>query len=806
MSEALRLFLVYGLASAAFLALAHRFVRPVGSGAALALVLLPLVSTGGAMVRGDFYGGLNISYHTPPLHAEADRLRDQEPEHGYANGPLMDQITQVVPWRKAVRELVKSGHPPLLNRFSRGGDPLLGGSQAAPFDPKVWIGFLLPLATAVTFACSFVLFQAALFTFLLLREYELDELSAIFGGAIFMLCGFLDFYLTWSLTSVVVALPLLLLGLRRIALGERGGFAASVVAWLLALAGGHPESVLHVTTLGGVYFLAHLPRSPSVRRAFGLSIAAGLVSFGLAAPVVFPFIEVLPQTHDYWARQAHHPDPSLGWVELARSALGALYPFAWGEPWAHGSAELPERFHDATGAFVGAVALGFALLGLIAGPPARRGFGLMAALTFLVALGVPWLSDLIASLPLFSISLSGRLTFATSLALAVLAAFGFDSARRDPTRGRMALLVAVALAVAGGALWRLETMRAADLLSDLHRASILPALAGPLLAALAGLLIRASGQRASRRLGLAWMAIFLLCHRGELPRLYHSFDPSLFYPPVAELAELPTGGEPYRVLGRFHDLVPGQSALWELEDARGPWVLAHRRVADLRQMWCELVFAFFCRAESLEPPLLDLMNVRYSIGAPQSPEESGWPAVRRGANAAIFENPDALPRVFAPAQIDIVRPGSAVLHAMAQATEFRSLAWVEDEQLPAGRGPNGKARITTRADGPDLRVSLGPREGDERLWLLVSQVYWSGWRAVAEGGERLTVRPANHAFFAVLVPPGVSEIHLFYRPAGWVYGWWVCGFTVLLAALGSRFLRRRGALDFPESPDDPGGA
>ncbi|MEM1182775.1 MAG: hypothetical protein AAGM22_30805 [Acidobacteriota bacterium] len=303
MPEALRLFVVYAATCGICLWLAHRFLGKIRGPIAAVLLLLPLVSTAAAFWQGGFYGALNLSYNTAPLHAHAEEL----PHYGeYSNGPLADQIFQVVPWRKAVRELVKNGHAPFLNRFSSGGDPLLGGSQPAPFDPKVWIGFLLPLASAVTFACAFVFFQAAFFTFLLARDLGASDLAAVFAGAIFMTCGFLDFYITWSLVSVVVTAPFLLLGLRWIARGDRRGPAVAFIAWALALVGGHPESVLHVTVLGGLFFLTELPKSPDVKRAVLTAVAVGLLVFALAAPVVFPFIEALPQTTDQGRKEESH--------------------------------------------------------------------------------------------------------------------------------------------------------------------------------------------------------------------------------------------------------------------------------------------------------------------------------------------------------------------------------------------------------------------------------------------------------------------------------------------------------------------
>ncbi|MEO1370762.1 MAG: hypothetical protein AAFX50_26560, partial [Acidobacteriota bacterium] len=339
-----------------------------------------------------------------------------------------------------------------------------------------------------------------------------------------------------SLASVVVTAPLLMLGLRRIARREPRGAPVALAAWLLALVGGHPESVLHVTALGGVFFLHGLVRSPDRARAVGTAVAVGLLAFALAAPVVFPFLEALPQTSDYYLRKHQHPPQSQSWSEVGKSALGAVYPHGWGEPWRGGRAELPGRFNAASGAFVGALALALALIGAAGGPRVRTFFAALAAVAFALALGVPGLADLLAQLPLFSLSLNGRLVFVTALALAVLAAFGFDLLRLEPSRGRIAAVVGAAAVLTLGGLWRLRAMGELGLSSEGHGAALPWLLMAPLGAAVSALV-----WRSPRGLGVLWLGLFLVSHRAELPRFYEAFEPAFFYPPAGLRAPPPAG-------------------------------------------------------------------------------------------------------------------------------------------------------------------------------------------------------------------------------------------------------------------------
>jgi hypothetical protein len=98
--------------------------------------------------------------------------RQRHPElsgRRYDDGILSDLQIAILPWRKAVRDSVRQGRVPLLNRFILSGDrcwrPPAGAVLSGNADR-----FLLPLATAWTFNGAFALFLAALFSFLLARD------------------------------------------------------------------------------------------------------------------------------------------------------------------------------------------------------------------------------------------------------------------------------------------------------------------------------------------------------------------------------------------------------------------------------------------------------------------------------------------------------------------------------------------------------------------------------------------------------------------------------------------------------------
>ncbi|MDA8017129.1 MAG: hypothetical protein MPN21_06735 [Thermoanaerobaculia bacterium] len=789
--EALRLLAVYGASCALVLWLIHRKLRTVSLGVALVLSLLPFAFTGTAMLTGGLYGGLNLVYNTPPLASD----RGQLPELKYRNGILMDQVCQVIPWRKAVRESVKTGHWPLWNRYSRGGDVLLGLSQPAPFDPKVWIGFLLPLATAITFACSFVLFQAAGFTWLYLRELGLGDGAALVGGVTYMASSFLTFWVTWSMSSVWAVLPLLVFGVHRLAHGSRGGFGATVTASTLALVGGHPESVLHIATAAGVVLLAEWPwregfatTASRLRRA----VVAALVAGALAAPAVLPFVDAMKQTSDYRGRlknTVRHQGLEL--TEASRSLLGTVLPWAYGLPHHKLAETKPKGFNDAAFASVGGAAWILAVAGLATGRRRSRLFASMAGFSVLVACHFPFVTEILGTLPLYRIALNERLAGVTVFCLAVLAAFGTESLTRGDSRtvrmATRALLLGASLLTAL-ALWHLA---AADLSTAVSRSfsRSLPAVLLPALAlAFAG---RQIWFRRAACVSPLILAMVLLPRPLEKPGVYRTFPVDLFFPPLPELETLPSfqedGSEPYRVTGSYSDLVPAIGTLWHLEDPRGYATMRNLRQHKTLSLWCDLSTAWwFCQVRELDRPFLSALGVRYLLARPNRIAAEDWTLVTRGENMSIWENPRALPRAFAPDRVLRIDPEEDPLSALARLRDFRRAAAIEFDAWPkpthgSGKNPNfrrnpsgdGRADVNTRAEGPDLVISV---DAPGPTWVVVSETPWRGWRAVDQDGNRLKLTYANVSMLAFQAPEGRSEVRLTFWPASFTAG-------LLLAAL-----------------------
>ncbi len=780
--QALHLIAVFAASGLLALWLSHRFLLPISRRAAAALLLLPLVLTGSALFTGGYYGPLNIAYASAPLNPRSEDL----PKESYDNGILSDVAIQMVPWRKAVRKAVFHGQAPLLNRFSLSGDILLAGYQTAVFHPATWIGFLLPLPTAWTFAMAFTQFLAALFAFLFLRELRVGETAAFLGAAAWTLSNLIPFIQGWSLANVFVAFPLLLFGLHRLAAGRGGGFAGALIAYVLMWVGGHPETVLQCSAAAGVFFLFELFASRRRVRAAGGAIAAGLLAFAISAAAVLPFLEALPQTAESSFRKAvfAHEKKSVSAAESLTGVVGLIYPRAYVGVTGRRPA-FAGAFFYVNRAYVGGLALALAAWGLAS--RRREKWGLLAAGLFslMVGVGFPGISDTVARLPLFDISLNGYFAWIAAFVLSALAGLGAQELQeRDAGRSLLPPLFLLASLLLAGLWWRLQLVRN-GLDPEPHEISMLAVLVPGSL-----LILGVMFWRGKRSLLAAWALLLLLLSRtAEIPEEYPTFPSRLFYPEIEEFRSLPAGPEPYRTTGLSYAMVPNQSSLWELEDPRGYQAMTNARYSETFPLWCVPQPVWFNRIDDPTRPFLSFLNVRFAIGWPREPVPPGWREFARGGNCSVFQNPRALPRAFAPERIRFVPDGQSTVEEMKTCPDFSKLAWIEHSRDGPGETANGPATVATKREGFDLSLDV---RAAAPSWIVVSQTAWKGWKAFL-GEERIPLHFANHAFLGFQVPAGSHRVRLLYRPDSFRIGLSVSALS-LAATVGVVFLRRKRRL------------
>jgi hypothetical protein len=183
-----------------------------------------------------------------------------------------------------------------------------------------------------------------------------------------------------------------------------------------------------------------------------------------------------------------------------------------------------------------------------------------------------------------------------------------------------------------------------------------------------------------------------------------------------------------------------------------------------------------------------------------------WRLLRRADGVTLYENPQAMPRVFVTPRVEVVADADAVLDRLATA-DLRDVAFVEEpfEAIEAAgdasAGVNGDAPLEAsiveyEANRVQIEASA-PRGG---LLVLTDQDF-PGWRASLDGAP-VDIRRADYLFRGVRLPPGRHRVDLLYRPASVAIGLAGTGFAaVLMAALAIG-----AALAKNEPSSDKGGA
>ncbi|MCU0293820.1 MAG: YfhO family protein [Thermoanaerobaculaceae bacterium] len=196
-----------------------------------------------------------------------------------------DVLTFSFPAWRLTRDALASGHLPLWTSLKSMGEPLLADPQSMAAYPVFWV--LAPFGGFDAFLRLWVLVHTALaagFLGLLVYRRRCDAQAAALAAVLGGLNGFLASHATFPNQLAAAAwVPACLYAAWR-----RSPIGLGVCLAMQWLAGFPPFSLLTVLAVG---VLAVAERGTGMRRLAG----SGCVAFGLAAPQLLPFLELLGQ-------------------------------------------------------------------------------------------------------------------------------------------------------------------------------------------------------------------------------------------------------------------------------------------------------------------------------------------------------------------------------------------------------------------------------------------------------------------------------------------------------------------------------
>ncbi|HYC93968.1 MAG TPA: YfhO family protein [Thermoanaerobaculia bacterium] len=715
------------------------------------------------------------------------------------NGELNDIPLQHTPWGHQVRENWKSLRVPLWNELNGSGYPLLANGQSQALSPIRLLMLPLPTNRFMAGEAAAKILIALTFTFLFLRGRGYSELAAVLGATIFGFGGFLHAWLHFPHVTTACFLPAILWLIDRIA--ERrtfGRFAAAALLWTAILFGGHPETASHIFFLALLYlcWIVFVEKRATWRLFLTLGGAMTVAAL-LSAPFLVPFLEAMPKSMRYGELQVSPLQrESLPYTDincmivLFQAHFFGRVPFedAWGP-----------AVTEPVGGFAGVLGMAsfFALLFHVIRRRAWRSteffFVIATVIVYGVINGWPLIGDAIhAVLPVVA---HARFRLLFVMLMGIQAAAALDLRERSP--------LAVGAGVVAALLVALFTLK--DFPSDeALRTSLLTSARSVAVLALAVLFALLPRWRKWVLLGLLVAVI------GELWPVTRAWNPpfpdkTMFArtPLIDALEELRAKHPPntYRVIGHGPMVYPNANAMYGYEEVRAHDPMAFDRYMGFLGLTAGLKTGpehYHPWFENVDAPVLDFLNARFLMQGPYEPlpDPERWKLVYEGVDGKIFENQRVLPRFYAVRNVILEFRDHLFYQKLREHGDWANTALLERLELETKQ--QGDDYLQPRpADAPlavARVVESGPtsyrvQASAPRWSLVVSSIpMWPGWK-VERNGKTIEPIRVNGAFLGFAVPPGQSDVRVYYSP----WTWWVGCALAVLGVLVLVVLAVRGA-------------
>ena len=371
---------------------------------------------------------------------------------------LHDVVSQNLPWETEVRHALARGRLPFWSDALDGGSSPWSNPMAGTLSPIAMLTRALPLQHFTLAALAIKMLVALQGAWVLARGLGARRFSALLAGVSFAGSGAIMAWGLFPQSNVAAWSPWLVAGALRLARRPRAGaLIATAAAFAALLLSGNPEVALGAGLLAAVVALTHLRRRVW-RRALVTLVLAAFAGAALAAPMLAPFISLLPRTEraqetierSVPTGQAKLLQPgSWFWAWQGGYLLSPANPQAFGRPFRE-AFDGPIGWTNALTPYAGLLACAGVALAL-ATPRRRRsavallGFALTA---LLLAAGFLPLLRLVLAAPLLRLPEYSRLLHAVALALAVAGALGWDALyRRRLSASRAVVAIALAATV-----------------------------------------------------------------------------------------------------------------------------------------------------------------------------------------------------------------------------------------------------------------------------------------------------------------------------------------------------------------------
>ena len=593
-----------------------------------------------------------------------------------ARNPLTnDTVKLFLPWMQVAREELSHFRAPLWNRYAFSGYPLLGNGESAPFSPIFLATIFVPLPKQIVAMAGLKIFVSLLFTFLFMKRFGVSDAAASFAACAYAFSVGATVNLYYSSGTVMSMLPASFFALLyALDVASKRGLVLVALVIAALMAGGHPESVVHIA-MGAAMLLALELALADDRRDWlwrlRYPLFGAIAGVALSAPAWVPSAVQVPLSARYAAvRAAPHVE------HFPLTALWALVvPNGFGNPVRHNWNWISNYFTIAS-SYIGLLPLVLAITLVLSrrATVRERAWVGLAAVIYLMAMNWSVIGHVIRLMPLLDVTAHDKFRFVACFFAVAAGGLWLDRP------GARWVVVPVAMLIGGLAVYvwwnKPAVVRPIDLVGA---ATVVAFLFVP------------------RRLAFVLVTIELFIMNAGFNALVDGryYRPRL---PIIEALRQHAPAEPFRVVGHDWVFLPNAAAQYGLEDIRGSDPMAFRwYVEALKPVAIENPEFDVLRVGDVDSELVDFLNVRFLLAEPGAAFGPKWRLVFSGADGTLFENSQARGRFWIGGGSAFVREDSPVSFTLTIETAAPGL--VESSQPMA-------AGWTARVDGRRVPIEI----------------------------------------------------------------------------------------------------
>ncbi|HBL51765.1 MAG: hypothetical protein A3D24_01725 [Candidatus Blackburnbacteria bacterium RIFCSPHIGHO2_02_FULL_39_13] len=709
---------------------------------------------------------------------------------------MNDVASYIFPVHMFAVKILKEGSVPLWNSLIFAGTPLFANFQSAPFSPTNIVYFLFDELTAWSLQIVLQHVLAAVFTYLLLRSWNVCKTASIFGGIVFAFSGFNMIWSQWNGHTLTASfIPLFLLFFDKYLKVRKMIFGLGIIFTLaVQFFSGYPQLIMYSFIAGLLLWVYRLNEREIIKKTVFVLIFV-ILSLGISAPQILPGAELLSTSQRVAQKN------SFDWIFLPWEKIITFIAVDYfGNPgtdnyWSK------KDFYSNEG-FVGVVAFVLSLLSLnLLSKKKEVRFSLALAMVSLT-LSFPTLVSIVFwKSGMFGMGAvaAHRALVLFNLSVSLMAAHGLEMVLKRKINTKDLLFTfpvfAILLVFFTNAIFlKGEYVAGVDSGQVALRNLVIPATG--FMGCLVAVLLSSKYKllKVVAALGMLVFAVFELFFFGWK---YTPFSPKHIVFPKTELFEFfEKQQKPFRLTG--NKVIPvnmrmaygiesleGYDAVYPVRMAKFLSVLNSSRSDSTPMFQYGLV-------ENDTSNLLDLINTKYYLtikqGKDGSPNAQGviperfikdrFTKVFEDRTVAVLESKSVLPRAFFVYDFEKISSDDEIFNNLLDPNFSYSTRVIVEEELPYASTKRETANFVNFEIYKE-QINVMSVYTEKPGILFISDQWYPGWKAYVDGVNTKIYR-ANFAFRAIIVPKGEHKVSFIYFPDSFKIGLVISAASLLL--------------------------